>query len=357
MDTRKECIDIVKKIAFNFDVSFIEGDLLDYFSTVISNEGVISFPILQEAFLILFELDDGERILIFIFIIIMMENDDYELCEELLTNLEKKGLPPCSDSQALYENILIKQLFIILHECGHIFLEKNKSKKIELYDKLCEFINESFLHGKLDDETIDMHVDTVKVLGSKSEELVRELLSNTDYTENSALFLSKSINIEETVADSIALSCLKKIYQETKSKINKDIFRKSIIEAILFVDVIHTFKVVLPLLANHNEEDFFKIIADSKSRFHVKRLRNIISLQIFGYIFGFNSLDDFDINLDKYYNPFIYITETDDKAKYLYAWISGNKNITNQSTRDVLLKRIMNYVDTLKELYQKDDKT
>lgn len=356
MDTRKECIDVVKKIvkSYNFDVSFIEGDLLDYFSTVSSKEGVISFPALQEAFLILFELDNGERILIFILIILMMENDDYELCEELLTNLEEKGLPPCSDSQALYENILIKQLFIILHECGHIYIEKDKSKKIELYENLCKIINETFQDVEMDDWIIDEIVKRTKVFGGKSEKISRELLLNTDYSENSALYLSKSINIEESLADRFSMICLKDFFREKKSKINKDKIVKSIYEAIVFFTFLHNFKELLILQANHNDEDYFKIIADTKYRLNVNQIRFSISILFLDDFFETNSIDLMDLYFDSVYKPYSFLT--DDKDKYFDAWASGNKNLTNQSTRDVVLKRIMNYVNTLKELYQQDDK-
>ena len=123
---------------------------------------------------------------------------------------------------------------------------------------------------------------------------------------------------------------------------------------LFFFTFLHNFKELLILQANHNDEDYFKIIADTKYRLNVNQIRFSISILFLDDFFETNSIDLMDLYFDSIYKPYSFLT--DDKDKYFDAWASGNKNLTNQSTRDVVLKRIMNYVNTLKELYQQDDK-
>ena len=161
MNTRSECIEIVRKLAIklNSNISFKEEDGFSYLATI--RNGIITCPVYQEALLILYELDDKEKIFDYLFSLYMIDNDEYELCNELLSELEEKGLPVCADSDALYTSIFIKQLFLILHEYGHYLFATRDDIKKRFYEGMNRIGNEMFEDFSLDDSDIDMVINKI----------------------------------------------------------------------------------------------------------------------------------------------------------------------------------------------------
>ena len=257
MNTRSECIEIVRKLAisFNTNISFKEEDGFSYLATI--RNGIITFPIYQETLLILYELDDKERIIDFLLLLYMMDNDEYELCDELLSELEEKGLPVCSDSDALYTSIFIKQLFLLLHEYGHFLFATRDDIKTRFYESMNRIGNEMFDRSSLDDREYEMIVNLMEkyIKNIRNDSAYRNILLKTNFIDKNQFFISKSHNIEESAADLFALFLLKNFLEN--NIINKTLvqIKKSVLEAALFVGGLTNFKQLLRIRGENDDEN------------------------------------------------------------------------------------------------------
>lgn len=362
MNTRNECINIVRKVLSSNDhdiskISFVEGEQLDYLSSVDIDTGVIKFPILQEVFLILYELDEGKRILYLFLAISLLDNNEYELCEEVLEILENEGLPTCHDSDALYRSLLVKQLFIIFHECGHFFNESDE----EWNKKLCERnsrISQNFIFQPLDESVVkkiayEEHKWCPEAPISFMESEIRKQCSEEGMRNSISNFFSKRYFVEEFNADVFALEALETFFKEDSEFEITDKTGKSILEGASSIYAILFLKNDLILCSDEDgdeEEQYLNIVSPlSKLRFGllggmIKELTN-------------ESVMDFlDVLYNYAYKAFLFEKseeEADILSDYMEYSFDSNYEQTNLVERNRLSRRIMAYADSIMGLYDK----
>ncbi len=359
MNTRNECIDLLKGILeshnqnFN-DLTIIEGERFDYSSSVNLDTGVIKFPLLQEAFLILYELDDGERILKFFLIILMLENDEYELCNELLRDIRKLGVPTSFDSEALYRSILIKQLFILLHECGHYYIKKDEELRGLLYDAVNKMGQFLFQDSEKDESQMESVLNRLSSIHPSLEDVCRELFSNVNYTELNNLYLKRTINIDESAADLFAILALDELFKKEKNEKTYVNYKRSILEAVYFVGSIKTLKRALTLIGDNSDDDYLKIVTNSTSNIYIDQHRFFMLGLIIENIYDEYPISLKEIQLGYGLKVFKYLSKNETIInRYADAWLSGNFNETKQTSRDLLINEIMEYVKILTGLYNR----
>ena len=362
MNTRNECINIVRKVLSSNDhdiskISFVEGEQLDYLSSVDIDTGVIKFPILQEVFLILYELDEGKRILYLFLAISLLDNNEYESCEEVLEILEKEGLPTCHDSKTLYRSILVKQLFIILHECGHFFNESDE----EWNKKICEYnieASRNFIIQPLDESVVkkiayEEHKWCPEVPISVMESVIRKQSSEEGVRSSIGVFFSKKYFVEEFNADVFALEALETFFKEDREFKVTEKTVKSILEGASTIYAILFLKNDLILYSDEDgdEEEQYLNIVSPLSKFRFGLLGSMISK-----LTNKSVIDYFDILYNYMYKVFLF-EKSDDEADvlddYMEDSFDSNYNQTNLIERNRLCKRIMAYADSIMGLYDK----
>lgn len=209
MDIFAKSVEISQEILKNYGVnlSIQKGDETVIVATIDVDTETVTIPDSQEAMLILDELGSIEQSVNLYLALKMLQNDDYDLCDELIGCLERESLSMCSDEDSLYKSILVKQLFVIFHEAGHYMISTNEEWKnycINAFNEYIEEMNET----RLDENDKSFMTSFSQDFDNEVKDYLEHELFRLDIRESSKNYMGRMHVPEETYADVTALMFL-----------------------------------------------------------------------------------------------------------------------------------------------------
>lgn len=334
------------------DLSIEIGDETVLVPNVDYEKKIVVFPYYQEALLILHEIGTPDQFLCFFLALYMLQNDDYDLCEELLHKLYQLGLPSCSDAKALYKSTIVKHLFIMLHECGH-YLNFSQNE----FDYLCEkyFINDTFFSQDFEvvkDDSVQSFFSRLlsecNVNDKESTQFFIDQVVKSDVKENAREFFRNGYKSNESKADLSALLMMR-IFAESIMQI-KDV---DVLKAIAFVELFS----LLGLLINSNREE--SEITRIRQQYGIENTRQRISSLIAYNFFEADDSISFEQVIESEFQKgaILAVRINEEYQKYFDSWVDGNKNNGDRDEEryKYLLDGIYGYFVALKDLYQYEE--
>lgn len=336
MDTYRECEKIVNRIIVdnNIDVTIVSGDENAFLPSIDFKKKTIIFPYFQEPLLILDEIGTANQFRSFYLSLLMLQNDDYDFGNELMDTLAANGKIECANAEVLYKSILVKQVFILLHELGHYYY-KNEEKPsifIDYFSEYCKILDE-------------FHEDTEAVEKEKSQmiEMSKKVVNDVtflqdyfdkfDYKSRIASYMNEQSDVDESVADLFASFILLNSLP-SRTGFSSELVVKSVFGAINYIHTITSYR------------NFIDGISDSS------RYSNALSIRL-GFLKTITALfDPYEYSKEDVFERLVQLVEDlPNSEKYILKWREGNNNPSDKVAYDKLKERIDNYSNTLKQLY------
>jgi len=346
MDTLIDSADIIKYI-----LKETENDLsLDIDETiwvpyVDYSMRTVFFPFYQEALLILDEIGTQDQFLCFYFALYMLQNDDYELGEELLNKLCQSEFPSCSNAESLYEAIITKQLFIMLHECGHYL---NFSKKA--YGRIFEecLIKNIYIPNEVE-EPVDDEIKSwmTSVLANKNidEEHSKHIVgmfANANKKQNAKEYFGSLNKTDETQADLAAMWMLG-LY--VRPLLNVSV--RNVLKTINYVDTLVLLERIMK--GTLKKDELIKIEQDFLVDLTRQRVSSLFAYQFFDDDDSFN---DEEYYRDVYKKGVSFGLKIVEYKKFIDSWNAGNNRVRDEQQYKKLHEMIYRCSVALKQLYQ-----
>ena len=240
MDTYRECVEIVNRIIVenNIDVAIVAGDESAFLPYIDFEKKIILFPYLQESLLILDEIGSADQFRSFYLSLLMLQNDDYEFGNELMDNLVLNGMPRCVDPQTMYNSILVKQVFILLHELGHYYYRNDEIPSIfrDYFSEYCKILD-AFHEDKesVEKEKAKMLEMSKKVVNDVV--FLKDYFDKFEYKNRIASYMNERNAIDESSADLFALFILLRMFP-SRMGFSYDLVIKSVFGAINYIHTI-----------------------------------------------------------------------------------------------------------------------
>lgn len=344
MDTYQECLDLVSDVIRNndIDLSVVEGDENVILANIQIDDKHITFPSLQEPMLILDEIGTADQFRSFYFSVLMLVNDDYHSGNILMDKLEHYGIPECQNIENLYGNILIKQLFIILHEVGHYCYRNNDELSHFYKTGFTNYLTNLICEGAGYKETIDCTKNSIISLFEQyvdDVEGIKDFFDNYNYKSMSTKYFSDPNNIEESAADLTALLILNNLLRTKINHIEYDPETQSVIEAANYINTVIAWR---NLIEGYGTDSSY--INNSPIRLSFLLIMSFVT---------FNDTAPFTYSRENTLRKQLeLLVNLKEYECYILKWRDGNNNTYNEMKYNKLKERIDNYAKELKKLYQ-----
>lgn len=337
MDTNRECVEIVNRIIVenNIDVAIVSGDESAFLPYIDFEKKIILFPYLQESLLILDEIGSPDQFRSFYLSLLMLQNDDYEFGNELMDNLVLYGLPRCVDPQTMYNSILVKQVFILLHELGHYYYRNDEIPSIfrDYFSEYCKILD-AFHEDKesVEKEKAKMLEMSKKVVNDVV--FLKDYFDKFEYKDRIASYMNERNAIDESSADLFALFILLN-FLPSRMGFSYDIVIKSVFGAINYIHTITSYR------------NFIDGVSDTC------RYSNNMSIRL-GFLKTIAAVfDPYKYSSEDIFEKLVQlVSDLPNIEKYILKWREGNINIYNTESYQNLKNRIDNYAYSVKGLYQ-----
>ena len=285
--------------------------------------------------LILDEIGTADQFRSFYLSLLMLQNDDYEYGNELMDNLSIYGIPECVDAEALYKSILVKQVFILLHELGHYYYKNDEIPSFlkEYFSEYCKILD-AFHEDReaVEKEKAQMLEMSKSVVNDIA--FLKDFFGKFDYKNRIASYMNDTNNIAESSADFFASYILLNLYPSQKGFSN-NLLVKSVFGAINYIHTITSYR------------NFVDGISDSN------QYSNNLSIRL-GFLKTMNALfDPYEYSSEDIFEKLVQlVNDLPSFEKYILKWREGNGNISDTYAYNGLKTRIDNYAKSLKQLYQ-----
>lgn len=337
MDTYRECIEIVNRIIVenNIDVAIVSGDESVFLPNIDIEKKIILFPYLQESLLILDEIGTADQFRSFYLSLLMLQNDDYEFGNELMDNLVLYGMPRCVDPQTMYNSILVKQVFILLHELGHYYYRNNEIPGIfsNCFSEYCKILDEFHKDKEsVEKEKAQMLEMSKKVVNDVV--FLKDHFDKFDYKNRIASYINERDAIDESSADIFALFILLNLLP-SRMGFSYNLVVKSVFGAINYIHTITSFS------------NFIDGVSDTC------RYSNNLSIRL-GFLKTITAVfDPYKYSSEDIFEKLVqFVSDLPNIEKYILKWREGNNNLYDTESYQNLKNRIENYANSVKGLYQ-----
>ena len=337
MDTYKECVEIVNRIIVenNIDVAIVSGDESVFLPNIDIEKKIILFPYLQESLLILDEIGTADQFRSFYLSLLMLQNDDYESGNELMDNLAFYGMPECTDAKALYKSILVKQVFILLHELGHYYYKYDEIPSIfrDYFSEYCKMLDEFHKNREaVEKEKAQMLEMSKRVVNDVT--FLKDYFDEFDYKNRIASYINERSNVDESAADLFASFILLN-YLPSRMGFSYNLVVKSVFGAINYIHTITSYR------------NFVDGICDSC------QYSNSLSIRL-GFLKTITAIfDPYEYSHEDIFGRLVQlISDLPSIEKYILKWREGNINLSDSISYQNLKNRIEDYTNSVKGLYQ-----
>lgn len=336
MDTYRECVEIVNNVIVenNIDVTIASGDESVFLPNIDLKKKIIFFPLLQEPLLIIDEIGTVEQFRSFYLSLLMLQNDDYELGNELMDKLAEYGMPACADAEAFYKSILVKQVFILLHEIGHYYFKNEKIPGFfkDYFSEYCKLLDAFHEDRQAVEKEKAKMLETSKMVVNDVA-FLKVFFDEFDYKSRIASYMNETNNIAESSADLFASFILLNLLPSRKG-FSYDLVEKSVFGAINYIHTITSFR------------NFIDGVSDS-SHYSSNLSIRLGFLKTITAMFDPNEYSREDI----FERLVQLVIDLPCFEKYILKWREGNGNISDACAYNGLKTRIDNYAESLKQLY------
>lgn len=337
MDIYRECVEIINNIVVenNIDITIVPGDENAFLPSIDFKKKTIIFPYYQEPLLILDEIGTADQFRSFYLSLLMLQNDDYDSGNELMDTLAANGKIECANAEVLYKSILVKQVFILLHELGHYYYknEEMPSIFIDYFSEYCKILDA--FHE--DTEAVEKEKSQMLEMSKKvvnDDTFLKDFFNEFDYKNRIASYMNETNNIGESAADLFASFILLNSLPLRKG-FSYNLVVKSVFGAINYIHAITSYR------------NFIDGISDSS------HYSNNLSIRL-GFLKTITAMfDPYEYSQKDIFERLVQlVVDLPSIEKYILKWREGNCNISDACAYNGLKTRIDNYAKSLKQLYQ-----
>lgn len=361
IDLYTRCIELSKDILSSAGYEIQINSDADFLPYVKIRKRIVSFSPKMESLLLLDAIDAEEEFLNLYLSIKLNENDDYALSNELLDKLEQSNNFHVQDASSLNNDVLIKLLFSLFHEVGHIICDNGKCEKNkgieQIRDGLSEMIEYYFKDNKLDKEEITQIWDGINGLGDEYKIQYTNNVLNTDYYQMAIDIFNNSDKEDELLSDISAIFLIEdnfsilNIGDKTPSRF------LSYFDAMFLLERFFTLNLILDKGLNPN---YWKEYSNSYSSKYLKLNKSFIQRLIVYNLFVrelYYDQNDTELDLSslvkKHLNKIYHIGSLMENKynKYLDPLVNGSQYPPNDYEKKRIEQRIMQYTTSIKRLY------